>query len=207
MQYDMHQMLLQYFSEDELERIENTHVFIAGCGGLGSNISHLLIRTGFCRLTLLDFDVIEYKNLNRQFFFPDQIGMKKTEALAQTLMRLNPHAELTLINGRLDAPEDVPGLTKDCDILVEAFDKPESKAVFVSGAIPTGKPIISASGLAGYGNTDAIITRQIRKNLYVIGDGQSDISTAPPLAPRVNTAAAKQADLILELTLSGGLQQ
>ena len=197
----MHDMLTGYFKPDELERIESARIFIAGCGGLGSNIAHMLTRIGFCRFTLLDFDVVEYKNLNRQFFFPDQIGMKKAEALAQNIMRLNDALELTLIKGKLESSGDVATLTKDCDILVEAFDKPESKAIFVTGALPTGKPVISASGLAGYGNTDSIIVQHPKHNLYLVGDGMTDISVAPPLAPRVNVAAAKQADLVLELTL------
>ena len=204
METSMHEMLRQYFSDEELAKIENTHVFIAGCGGLGSNIAHMLTRTGFCKFTLLDFDVIEYKNLNRQFFFPDQIGMKKTEALAQTLMRLNENIELTLLNGKLESSGDVAALTADCDILVEAFDKPENKAIFVTGALGTGKPVISASGLAGHGNSDDIVVRKLKSNLYLVGDGESDISIAPPLAPRVNVAAAKQADLVLDLVLSSG---
>ena len=198
---DMHSVMLGYFTEDDLARIENTRVFIAGCGGLGSNIAHILVRCGFCRFTLLDFDVVEEGNLNRQFFFPDQIGLKKTQALADNLLRLNPELDLSLLNGKLEYQCDVAAISEDCDILVEAFDKPENKALFVSGAIPTGKPVVAASGLAGYGNTDDIIVQHPKKNLYIVGDGISDIEKEPPLAPRVNIAAAKQADLVLEIAL------
>lgn len=199
----MHTILLKYFTKKQMERIENTRVFIAGCGGLGSNIAHVLVRCGFCHLTLLDFDVVEAGNLNRQFFFPDQIGMKKTQALADNLLRLNPVLDLGLIKGKLESPYDVSVLSEDCDILVEAFDKPENKALFVSGALPTGKPVIAASGLAGYGNTDDISVQHPKKNLYIVGDGVSDIEKEPPLAPRVSIVAAKQADLVLEITLAG----
>lgn len=199
---NMHTILLKYFTNEQLEKIENTHVFIAGCGGLGSNIAHILVRCGFCRFTLLDFDVVEESNLNRQFFFPDQVGMKKTQALADNLLRLNPELDLGLLNGKLEYPYDVAALSEDCDILVEAFDKPENKALFVSGAILTGKPVVAASGLAGYGNTDDIIVQHPKKSLYIVGDGVSDIEKEPPLAPRVNITAAKQADLVLEITLS-----
>ena len=199
---DMHSVMLCFFTDEELSKIENTRVFIAGCGGLGSNIAHILARCGFCRFTLLDFDVVEERNLNRQFFFPDQIGLKKTEALADNLLKLNPEIDLALLNGKLEYPYDVPALSEDCDILVEAFDKPENKALFVSGALPTGKPVVAASGLAGYGNTDDIIVEHPKKNLYIVGDGVSDIEKEPPLAPRVTLTAAKQADLVLEIALS-----
>ena len=199
---NMHEILEKYFTKEQLEKIEGTRIFIAGCGGLGSNVAHLLVRCGFLRFSLLDHDVVEEGNLNRQFFFPDQVGMKKTKALADNLLRINPELELALINGRLEMPDEVAGLTGDCDILVEAFDKPESKTVFVSGAIPLKKPVIAASGIAGYGNPDEIIVRNPLPNLYLVGDGKSDISKFPPLSPRVNVTAAKQADLVLEITLS-----
>ena len=198
----MHEILKKYFCYEQLKKIESTRIFIAGCGGLGSNVAHMLVRSGFKRLSLLDFDIVEKSNLNRQFFFPDQTGLKKAKALADNLLRINPELELTLIYDRLENPSDVPRLTDDCQILVEAFDRPESKAVFVSGALSTKKPVIAASGIAGYGRTDDIIVRNPLPNLYVVGDGKSDISTLPPLSPRVNVAAAKQADLVLEITLS-----
>ena len=179
---NMRDILKKYFIDDDLDKIENTHLFIAGCGGLGSNIAHMLVRSGFVKFTLLDHDTVEESNLNRQFYFPDQVGLKKTQALADNLTRLNPQLELTLINGRLESSYEVAALTEDCDILVEAFDSPESKAVFVSGAVPTGKPVISASGIAGYGNTDDIIVRKRGANLYLVGDGKSDVSDMPPLS-------------------------
>ena len=199
---NMRDILKKYFIDDDLDKIENTHLFIAGCGGLGSNIAHILVRSGFVKFTLLDHDTVEESNLNRQFYFPDQVGVKKTQALADNLTRLNPQLELTLINGRLESSYEVAALTEECDILVEAFDRPESKAVFVSGAVPTGKPVISASGIAGYGNTDDIIVRKRGANLYLVGDGKSDVSDMPPLSPRVNVAAAKQADLVLQIALA-----
>mgnify|MGYP000350887903 CR=1 FL=1 len=202
--YELEDGLKRYFTEDQLDLLNNTHVFIAGCGGLGSNVAHMLVRSGFRKLTLLDFDVVDKSNLNRQLFFPDQIGMTKTQALAQTLLRLEPDLVLEAITGKIETPSDVATLTNDCDIIVEAFDTPENKAVFVSGAVPTGKPVVSASGIAGYGHTDAIVVRHLSPTLYVVGDGESGIDKAPPLSPRVTLAAAKEADIVLELALNNG---
>ncbi len=195
--------LTRYFTPEQLAKIRNAKVFIAGCGGLGSNIAHMLVRCGFRHLTLLDCDRIDASNLNRQFFFPDQVGQNKAEALAETLLRLNPALCLRTLVQRVENAAEVPALTQHDDILVEAFDGPQSKAAFVSGAVQTGKPVVCATGIAGYGNTDAIVTRLMGANLYVVGDGQTGIDQCPPLAPRVMVAAAKQADLVLQLVLEG----
>ena len=196
--------LQKYFTKEQLKKISKVNVFIAGCGGLGSNIAESLVRSGFSHLTLLDCDSVDVSNLNRQFYYPDQIGMLKTEALAQNLLRLAPELDLTLLNGRLEDPDDVFKLAVDCDILVEAFDSSQSKAIFVTGALQTGKPVISASGICGVGNTNDIVTLQMKDNLFVVGDGESDLSEFSPYAPRVRVAANKQADLVLELMLNDG---
>lgn len=196
--------LRKYFTDKQLKKIGKVNIFIAGCGGLGSNIAETLVRSGFSHLTLLDCDEVDASNLNRQFYYPDQVGMLKTEALAQNLLRLAPELDLTLLNGRLEDPDDVFKLSGDCDILVEAFDSAESKAIFVSGALMTGKPVVSASGICGIGNTNDVVTLQMRNNLYVVGDGKSDYSMCSPYAPRVRIAANKQADLVLELVLNDG---
>ena len=193
--------VLGYFTPEQAQKIQSTKVFIAGCGGLGSNVAHMLVRCGFKNFALLDFDILEMKNLNRQFYFPDQVGSPKNEELAKTLLRLNPDLNLELISRKLQSHEEVKDLVQGFDILVEAFDNPKSKSVFVNGAVPLGKPVIAVSGIAGFKDPDSIVTKKIGDNLYLIGDGVSDIKEVPPLSPRVNVAAAKQAGKVLELTL------
>ncbi len=227
--------LTRYFTEDQLNKISTARVFIAGCGGLGSNVAHLLVRSGFLHFTLLDCDFVDESNLNRQFFFPDQTGMTKTEALAQNLLRLEPDLDLNLLFMRyVPAPEhpadeqspdrgleslteiittdqnsvgpdDNADILQGHDVFVEAFDSPESKALFVASALKTGRPVISASGIAGYGDTDTLTVSHPFSDLYLVGDGRTGIDSSPPLAPRVNVAAAKQADLVLTLTLDGDI--
>ena len=193
--------LTRYFTEEQLDKIRTVHIFIAGCGGLGSNVAHMLVRSGFLHFTLLDFDRVEDSNLNRQFFFPDQLGMPKTEALSANLLKLEPELDLKMINKKISPEENIPELIKESHIIVEAFDDPRTKAVFVNGALTTGKPVIAASGLAGYGRTDSIVTKKISDNFFLVGDGSSDIKSLPPLAPGVCVAAAKQADAVLKIVL------
>ena len=185
---------------EKLKKIESKRIGIAGCGGLGSNCAFNLVRCGFTKLKLIDFDIIDDTNLNRQFYFSDQVGRVKVEALAENLKRINKDIKLDLIQEKLEE-NNTEQLFSDCDIVVEAFDKSEYKGMIVSKLIKSNKFIVSASGLCGVGNSDDIKVHRIKKNLVIIGDLESSVDKLPPLSPRVNVAAAKQADVILEYVL------
>ena len=195
------QGLLKHFSVEQLAKIENFTIGIAGAGGLGSNCALNLVRSGFKHFVICDFDVVEPSNLNRQFYFQDQLGMPKVEALAANLRRINPDMEITSLPIKItsgNARETFAG----CDVIVEAFDRAEAKRMLVEAFYSSGKFLVAASGLAGWGNADAIMTLQVHDYFYMVGDLVSEVGTdKPPCAPRVNIAAAKQADLILELAL------
>ncbi len=79
-------------------------VGIAGAGGLGSNCAAHLVRVGFRKLKLVDFDVVETGNLDRQFYFADQVGMYKVEALRQTSCALLPISNSPLKSERSSRP-------------------------------------------------------------------------------------------------------
>ena len=86
-----------YLTERERRILENAKVGIAGAGGLGSNCAMHLVRAGVKKLVIADFDVVSESNLNRQFFFRDQLGRKKVDALAENLRRIEPGLELDII--------------------------------------------------------------------------------------------------------------
>jgi len=185
---------------ENLKKIESKKIGIAGCGGLGSNCAFNLVRCGFIKLKLIDFDIIDDTNLNRQFYFSDQVGKVKVKALAKNLKRINKDIKLDLVQDKIEE-NNIEQLFSDCDIVVEAFDKSEYKGMIVSKLIKSNKFIVSASGLCGVGNSDDIKVHRIKKNLVIIGDLESSVDKLPPLSPRVNVAAAKQADVILEYVL------
>ena len=194
-----------YFTPEQIRKIENTKVCIAGCGGLGSNIAHMLVRCGFRKFVLIDYDLVEEKNLNRQFFFPDQAGLLKTDALVQNLHMINHDLATETITDKFESFRDIKDRVKDCHIFIEAFDDPRSKATFVNGVLGSGMKVnylIAASGIAGFGKSDDIVVKKISDTFFIVGDGSSDIKDSPPLSPRVMVVAAKQADLVLEISLN-----
>lgn len=195
------QGLGRYLSPEALARIRSVRVGVAGAGGLGSNCAQLLVRSGFRDFVIVDGDTIEASNLNRQFYFSHQIGQSKAHALRDNLLAINPALCLRAVVDTV-TPRNVRELFADRQVVIEAFDTPQAKAMLVAGCLGRDVFLVAASGLAGCGNADAIATHRLRDNFFLVGDLTSGIGPdRPPLAPRVAVAAAKQADLVLSFAL------
>lgn len=192
--------LLSFYGKKNYEKIVSLKIGIAGCGGLGSNCAFNLVRAGFKKFTLVDFDCLEYSNLNRQFYFYDQIGKPKVKTLAGNLKKINPGLEIKTLEVKLNA-KNINKIFSDCNIIVEALDKAPLKKLIAAKIIPTGKLLVSASGICGVGKSHNIKVSKIKPNFILIGDLKTCSSKIPPVSPRVNIAAAKQADAILEYLL------
>lgn len=200
---DFGQALVGYLGTDNLRKIRQVKVGIAGVGGLGSNCLLYLVRSGFCQFKICDFDSVEPSNLNRQFYFYHQIGLPKVMALKDNALQINPQVEVEALQGRVTA-ENVGTIFADCDIVVEAVDGVASKKLLVETYYASGKLLVAASGVAGWGNSDLIKVTKVHDRFYLVGDLVSEVSeTTPPMAPRVNIVAAKQADIILSYVLNG----
>ncbi len=184
-------------------RIKGATVGIAGVGGLGSAIAVALARLGIGSLVVADFDLVEPSNLNRQQYFIDQIGLPKVAALQENLARINPYVAVSVFHGRLTR-ENIPNLFGNVNVMVEAFDRADQKALLVEtflGHRPD-TPLVAASGLAGYGPANTVVTRRVARNFYLVGDGASAACPGEGLmAPRVGVAAHHQANAVLRLLL------
>ncbi len=185
------------------EILKNRKVGIAGCGGLGSNCAVALARVGMGTLIVADFDVVSTGNLNRQYYFLDQVGMKKTQALRDNILRINRQVEVVMHDIRLTR-ENIPSIFNGCDIIVEAFDLAEQKEMIIETILTEmpSVPLVIGLGMAGWGMNDAIHCRR-SDNLYICGDEISEISRElPPIAPRVGMVANMQANVVLEVLLN-----
>lgn len=178
-------------------------VGIAGAGGLGSNCAVALARTGIGTLVIADFDVIELINLNRQYYFTDQVGMMKTFALKKNIFCINPDVKVITCEEKVNRM-NIPEIFSGCDVIVEAFDSSAMKELLIETVQSTMPhvPIIVGSGLAGWGKTDDIGCRKIDDTLYICGDESTEVSEQlPPLAPRVAIVANMQANIVVELLM------
>lgn len=186
----------------DIQKLKNAKIGIAGAGGLGSNIAIALARIGVGNLIVADFDVVNKSNLNRQYYFTDQLGVKKVYALKQNILRANPDINVEPIDILLDE-SNICNIFKDVDIIVEAFDNPKYKAIIVNTVLSNmDKKIVACSGIGGYYSSNSIITKKINERFYLVGDGLSEVcEDVMPLAPRVGIAAHHQANMVLRLIL------
>ena len=187
--------------EDLQNKISSTTVGICGLGGLGSNIAITLARAGVGKLILIDFDKVDITNLHRQQYKASQVGMYKTEALRDNLAEINPYLE-SEIQTVCVTEKNAKELLKDCDIICEAFDNAECKAMLTNLVLEEmpEKYIVAASGMAGVGSANSIHTRKVTKRFYLCGDEISDASDGIGLvSSRVMLCAAHQAHMVLRL--------
>ncbi|PKP02653.1 MAG: thiamine biosynthesis protein ThiF [Bacteroidetes bacterium HGW-Bacteroidetes-6] len=183
-------------------KVSSFTVGIAGCGGLGSNCASMLIRSGVQKIIIADFDVVAESNLNRQFFFKNQIGFPKADCLKQNLLQINTDATIDAYQLRLDE-NGIRTLFSRCDVIVEAFDAAESKLMIIEAVAKyfPETPLVCASGLAGIHNAERMLVKRSGQ-LIVVGDfGESVSENNPPLAPKVTIAAALQANEVLRILL------
>ena len=124
-----------YLKDEERQILESATVGIAGAGGLGSNCAAHLVRAGLKRLVIADFDVVSKSNLNRQFFFRDQFGLKKVDALSENLRRIEPDLDLVLHDVRL-TPVNARPTFENCQIIVEALDSADVKSMLLGALLP-----------------------------------------------------------------------
>ncbi len=173
-------------------------VGIAGVGGIGSNVAVNLVRAGVDSFLLVDFDRVEPSNLNRQFYFADQLGRPKVDVLRENLLRIAPAAEIETRQLRLE-PANMVETFAGCDVLVEGFDDQASKKQLIEAFAGSGLPIVSASGIAGRGLGSIRVHRL--GNCTIVGDFVSDFRENTLYCPKISIIAAMMADIVLQKVL------
>ena len=198
---EIYSALEERHGKDIQKKFASASVVICGLGGLGSNIAVSLARAGVGNIHLIDFDRVDVSNLNRQQYFVSQLGEYKTDALLNNLKNISPYTVITSQCVKLNE-ENIPELLAPYDIICEAFDKADQKAMLVNSVLENfpEKYLISGNGMAGFGSSNDIITRRITKRFYICGDGKSDISDGIGLvSARAAVCAAHQANMILRI--------
>lgn len=196
--------LVERHGEERQNAFLNATVAICGLGGLGSNIATALTRAGVGKLILIDFDKVDITNLNRQQYKMSQLGRLKTECCLENLRDISPYTEIEIHTVKL-TEENIPELLGEADIICEAFDKADQKAMLVNTVLETfpDKYMLSGTGMAGFGSANTIQSRKVFGKFYLCGDEKSDVNDGIGLvASRVMVCAAHEAHMVLRL-LSG----
>ena len=198
---EMYRALEERHGAELQKKLTAASVAVCGLGGLGSNIAIALARAGVGRLHIIDFDRVDISNLNRQQYYPEQLGLYKAEALYDTLSRIAPYCGIRRESVKL-TEENIPELLADADIICEAFDAADQKAMLVNTVLEKmpEKYLVSGSGMAGIAPSNTISTRRVTKRFYLCGDGVSDVADGMGLvASRVLVCAGHQAHAVIRI--------
>lgn len=188
------------FTPEQLDILGTSRVGIAGAGGLGSNVAVALVRSGIRNLVVVDGDCVEASNLNRQAYWPEDVGRPKVEALYERLAALEPDLVCQAQRVWIDAG-NACALFRGCAVVVEALDSATFKAELCALLLESGFFVVGASGLAGYG-LPLLGVRRLGQKFACVGDFCTGVSkNSPVLAPRVLQAASIQADIVLSMLL------
>ena len=198
----LQQALHKGLTAEQSQRLQAAKVAIVGLGGLGSNVALWLARLGVGQLLLYDFDKVELSNLNRQYYFLEDVGQYKATALLRHLKAVNPYGNYCSEVVQL-TEDNLAELLSEAHIVCEALDKPEAKALLVNGVLESfpDKYLVSASGLAGFASSASMQVRQVTPRFYLCGDGVSDMLQLPLCGARVGLCAAQEALTIARIIL------
>ena len=183
------------------KRFSSATVAVCGLGGLGSNIAIALARAGIGKLLLIDFARVDITNLHRQQYKATQFGLYKSDALAENLLEIAPYTEIKTVTAKI-TEENFADLLKGADVVCEAFDNAEAKAMLVNGVLEQLPDcyLVAASGMAGMDTPNTIRTRKVMGRFYLCGDETNDVAdTIGLVAPRVMLCAAHQAHTVLRI--------
>ena len=154
------QMMLEGFGEAGQERLKRAKVFIGGAGGLGSPVSIYLAAAGVGHIRIVDRDVVEISNLNRQVLHWDKdVQTKKAISAQEKLCQLNPSIQVEGVVANIDEAT-VLDLVGDCDLIVDAMDNFSTRYVLNKAALTKGIPFFQGSIYGLEGMTTTIIPGQ-----------------------------------------------
>ena len=200
---EIYKALCQRHTAEKQEKLKNARVAVAGLGGLGSHVSIALARLGVGHLRLIDYDVVDITNIFRQCYLLRHIGQYKTDCLKTQSAEINPYIKVETVTKKI-TQENVMDLVGDSDIVCEALDRKESKAMLINEIMEhcEDKIVVAGSGMAGTDSANRIVTRKITPRFYVCGDGVSALEDGLQLmAPRVALCAMHEANMIMRLLL------
>ncbi|WP_151193098.1 ThiF family adenylyltransferase [Cysteiniphilum sp. JM-1] len=137
-------------NDDGIERLETSHVLLAGVGGVGSFAAEALARAGIGEITLIDHDVVSKSNLNRQLVaLNSNIGMKKAQIMRERILDINPNCKVNIIDDFIRKDDMTPIFDKHYDFVIDAIDSLVCKVAFVAYAHEHGYNVISSMGAGG----------------------------------------------------------
>lgn len=151
--------------KENLDKLNSSHVLVAGLGGVGGYAAEQLCRAGIGELTLIDGDIISQTNRNRQIIaLTSNVGKPKAELMAQRLLDINPDIKLNVIGEYLKEDRFAAILDQSFDFVVDAIDTLTPKVTLLAEAVRRGYPVVSSMGSGGKLHPENVEINDISKS-------------------------------------------
>lgn len=133
--------------EDALKKLASSHVVVFGCGGVGSYVAEGLVRAGIGSISVVDNDVVDITNINRQLIADTStVGIPKVEVIKDRALKINPNINVDAYQEFVDESNYSKLIPIDCDYVVDAIDTVKSKIGLIQYAFEKNIPVISSMG-------------------------------------------------------------
>ena len=151
--------------EEGIERLQNANILIVGLGGVGSFAAEFLVRSGIGNLTIVDGDIVDITNINRQLpALNSTIGKNKTDVVAERILDINPEINLKKINEFLEPERMEEILTQEkFDYVLDCIDSLSPKLALIITCKRKKIKLVSAMGAGGKTDPSKVMVRDISK--------------------------------------------
>lgn len=196
-------LALRDFDKDSLDSIMNTTITVVGAGGLGSPILVLLTSIGFGRIRIIDRDIVELSNLQRQTIYnTEDIGKPKVDAAVANLSKLNNAVSFEPIAATIRS-DNALDLLEGSDIVIDGLDSMEARRAVNAACLKLNIPYIYAGALEYYGNISTFIPNETGCLHCLVGEMQDDpdatcanVGVSPSLLSLVASLEVREAVLL-----------
>ncbi|MFX1369010.1 MAG: ThiF family adenylyltransferase [Promethearchaeota archaeon] len=196
-------LALHDFDEEDMEALMSTTVSVVGAGGLGSPALRLLAAIGFGRIRIIDQDIVELSNIQRQTVYnTEDIGKPKAESAATNLARMNPEVDLEPISVHLDDSNAVE-ILRGSDVIVDGLDSFRTRNVVNRASQALGIPYVFAGAIEYHSNLSTFIPGETGCLYCLAGDAEDDpdytcalVGVTPELLSIVAAVQVREALLI-----------
>ena len=209
LRYSRH-ILLNEIGIEGQQRILASHVLLIGAGGLGSPAAMYLACAGVGTLTVVDHDVVDLTNLQRQIAHrTDSVGQPKVESLRRALLELNPAVQVQALTQRADAAL-LDQLLPDVDVVLDCCDNFSTRQAVNAACVRHRVPLVSGAAIQFDGQISVYDTRHPQSPCYAcLFPPDTDMqdmrcATMGVFAPLVGIVGAMQAGEALKLITGAG---
>lgn len=158
---------IKLIGEDNFNKIKEKKVAVIGIGGVGGYAVEALVRAGIQNLIIVDYDIVDITNLNRQIIsLHENIGMKKTDVIKDRINKINPNCNVIVIDKKLDENNTKELFNYDIDYIIDACDTLKVKEQLILECSNRNIKLISSMGTGNKLNPELLKITDIKKTSY-----------------------------------------